>query len=84
VTVRARLGGGRNVTPLPTYLPSGVGTTLITRWGKGDERDSPRRLPSGREFFALGYELWFASRSFDAPGSPTLVVGVGLLFERGL
>ena len=41
-------------------------------------------FPSGPDVAALGYELWFATRSFDAPGSPALVVGLGLLFDRGL
>jgi hypothetical protein len=41
-------------------------------------------LPSGAEVSALGYELVFATRSFDAAGSPALVIGLGLLFDRGL
>jgi hypothetical protein len=41
-------------------------------------------LPSGAETSALGYELSFATRSFDAAGSPALVIGLGLLFDRGL
>jgi hypothetical protein len=41
-------------------------------------------LPSGAEVSALGYELSFATRSFDAAGSPALVIGLGLIFDRGL
>ena len=41
-------------------------------------------LPSGGEVSALGYELSFATRSFDAAGSPALVIGLGLIFDRGL
>jgi hypothetical protein len=41
-------------------------------------------LPSGAEVSALGYELSVATRSFDAAGSPALVIGLGLIFDRGL